>query len=150
MRVTLFAIALAVGGAVALTTASEILAQGMPWMHGRHGMMHGGAMIPPGAPGAASSATEGGVSGAPVAPADAVRGQRVYQTRCASCHGPDPSRDGPVGPSVKGAGRDLLMARVLFAAYPKGYAPKRRTWIMPAQPDLGPWMADLVAYLRAP
>jgi mono/diheme cytochrome c family protein len=80
---------------------------------------------------------------------DAERGRHVYFARCAACHNVDPTRNGPVGPAVKGAPIDLVRARVLWAAYPSGYVPKRRTRIMPAQPDLLPWIADLAAFLRA-
>jgi hypothetical protein len=55
-----------------------------------------------------------------------------------------------VGPAVKGAAIDLIRARVLRAAYPPGYVPKRPTWIMPAQPDLAPWIVDLAAFLQTP
>lgn len=86
---------------------------------------------------------------APSAPGGAERGRRVFLARCAACHGTDPARNGPVGPAVKGATTDLVRARVLWAAYPPGYVPKRPTRIMPPQPDLAQWIADLAAFLQA-
>jgi mono/diheme cytochrome c family protein len=79
----------------------------------------------------------------------AERGRRIYLARCTACHSADPALAGPVGPAVKGSAIDLVRARVLRAAYPPGYVPKRPTRIMPAQPDLAPWIADLAAFLRA-
>lgn len=81
-------------------------------------------------------------------PGSAERGRRVYLARCTACHSADPGRNGPVGPAVKGAPIDLVRARVLWAAYPAGYLPKRPTRIMPAQPDLAPLIIDLAAFLR--
>jgi mono/diheme cytochrome c family protein len=81
-------------------------------------------------------------------PGTAERGRRVYLARCTACHSPDPGRSGPVGPAVQGSSMDLVRARVLRAAYPPGYVPKRPTRIMPPQPDLAPWIADLAAFLR--
>ncbi len=79
---------------------------------------------------------------------DPVRGQQVYLARCTVCHGMDPGRDGPVGPAIKGASRELLEARILRGAYPPGYQPKRSTQVMQPMPDLEPALPDLAAYLR--
>ena len=76
----------------------------------------------------------------------ARRGKAAY-VNCVSCHGPDPTRDGPQGPAVAGASRALLEARVMRGAYPDGYKPKRSTAIMPPQPILQPYLDDLAAYL---
>jgi mono/diheme cytochrome c family protein len=80
---------------------------------------------------------------------NAELGRRVYLARCTACHNADPSRDGQVGPAIKGAPLELVRTRVLWAAYPPGYAPKRGTRIMPPQPDLVSRINDLAAYLRA-
>ena len=79
---------------------------------------------------------------------DPKRGRAIYQTNCAACHNNDPSKDGPIGPAIKGSPKELVEARVLRAAYPPGYTPKRRTTMMPAQPDLQPAIPDIVAFLR--
>lgn len=79
---------------------------------------------------------------------NAELGRQVYLARCTACHNADPSRDGRVGPAVKGAPLELVRTRVLWATYPSGYAPKRATRIMPPQPDLAPRISDLAAYLR--
>jgi hypothetical protein len=49
---------------------------------------------------------------------------------------------------VKGASRALLEAKVLNGSYPEGYAPKRPTRVMPAQPQLTGDIDALAAYLR--
>ncbi|HEY1265642.1 MAG TPA: c-type cytochrome [Candidatus Binatia bacterium] len=90
-------------------------------------------------------------SDTPVAKAgegDPKRGRAIYLTTCAACHNNDPSKDGAIGPAIKGSSKELVEARVLRAAYPPGYTPKRRTTMMPAQPDLKPAIPDIVAFLR--
>lgn len=78
----------------------------------------------------------------------AERGRQVYQAYCASCHGSDPARDGPIGPAIKGVSRELLEARVVRGTYPPGYTPKRPSQIMQPLPNLAPDIPDLGAYLR--
>ena len=87
--------------------------------------------------------TDGVASG----PGDPARGRRAYLVLCIACHNPDPSKDGPIGPAIKGASRELLEARVLNASYPPGYTPKRKTALMPKQPQLAKDIPDLAAYL---
>jgi mono/diheme cytochrome c family protein len=79
---------------------------------------------------------------------DPKRGRAVYLANCAACHHTDPSKDGPLGPPIKGASRELIEARLMRASYPPGYKPKRNTNAMPAQPYLEPSLPDLVAFLR--
>ncbi|HET9235256.1 MAG TPA: cytochrome c [Candidatus Eisenbacteria bacterium] len=78
---------------------------------------------------------------------DPERGRRVYMATCIACHNVDPSRDGAIGPAIKGASRELLEARILNASYPPGYTPKRKTALMPKQPQLAKDIPDLAAYL---
>ena len=80
-------------------------------------------------------------------PGDPARGRRVYMTVCIACHNPDPTKDGPIGPAVKGSSPELIEARVLRASYPPGYTPKRKTALMPKQPQLENEILDLAAYL---
>ncbi len=75
------------------------------------------------------------------------RGRSVYLSHCTACHAMDPAVDGPVGPAVKGTLPALLEARVLHAAYPPGYRPKRSTHVMPALPQLAPDLPALARYL---
>lgn len=77
----------------------------------------------------------------------ARRGKQAY-AHCIACHGADPTRDGPLGPSISGASRELIAARVLRGEYPEGYRPKRKTRQMPPIPYLEPAIDDLAAYLR--
>jgi|ERR1051325_7257186 len=79
---------------------------------------------------------------------DPKKGRATYLSNCAACHNTDPSRDGSIGPAIKGSPKDLIEARVLRAGYPPGYTPKRNTKMMPAQPYLQPAIPDLAAFLR--
>jgi mono/diheme cytochrome c family protein len=92
---------------------------------------------------AAAGCTDGGA----LSPA-AERGRQLYLAQCTACHAPDPAQTGPVGPPVKGSSRALLEAKLLRGAYPPGYAPKRPTSVMQAQPALGPEIASLVEFLK--
>lgn len=79
---------------------------------------------------------------------DANRGRSFYLSNCAACHNSsDPSKDGPVGPAIKGSSQALIEERVLKASYPPGYKPKRKTAMMPAQPYLKSAIPDLAAFL---
>jgi len=80
---------------------------------------------------------------------DAERGRRVYLAQCTACHNSDPSRDGSVGPAIKGSSEALLEARLLHATYPPGHTPKRKTKTMPPQPYLKSAIPDLAAFLNA-
>ena len=75
------------------------------------------------------------------------RGRQDYLGQCMVCHGPDPARDGPLGPAVKGASPALLEAKVLRGDYPPGHTPKRPSRAMPPMPALEPDIPALAAYL---
>lgn len=77
----------------------------------------------------------------------ARRGERIYRVNCIACHHRDPTQDGGLGPAIAGASYELLEARVLRAAYPPGYTPKRDTRMMVPQTHLEPEIAALTAYL---
>jgi mono/diheme cytochrome c family protein len=79
---------------------------------------------------------------------DPTKGRQIWLGQCVACHNADPGKDGPIGPAVKGASKDLLEARVVHATYPPGYKPKRETKVMPPRPDLVASIPDLAAYLR--
>jgi len=68
---------------------------------------------------------------------------------CVACHNHDPSKDGPIGPAIKGSPKELLQARVLRNGYPANYTPKRPTKVMPQFPFLEPEIPYLAVYLRA-
>jgi len=80
----------------------------------------------------------------------AEQGRRVYQSNCIACHNPDPARDGTLGPPLACASAELVEARVLRAAYPPGYTPKRDSKLMPAQPFLKGDVPSLAAFLACP
>jgi mono/diheme cytochrome c family protein len=79
---------------------------------------------------------------------DFERGRSVYVANCVACHNNDPSKDGPLGPAIKGSPKELLEARVLHNSYPPNYQPKRPTKVMPSFPFLEPEIPYLAAYLR--
>jgi hypothetical protein len=79
----------------------------------------------------------------------AERGAVVYRTNCIACHNENPNLPGSLGPPIAGAPRALVADRVLHAAYPLGYVPKRHSHIMRPLPWLGPHINDLTAYLDA-
>ena len=79
---------------------------------------------------------------------DAAKGQQAYMANCIACHNPDPSKDGAVGPALKGSSAELIKIRVLEAKYPAGYKPKRDTNLMPPLPHLAGTVADLAAFLK--
>ena len=79
----------------------------------------------------------------------AEQGRVAYTSNCIACHSPDPSVAGGVGPAIAGSSRELLEARILRAEYPSGYAPKRDSRLMPAQPYLAGQIDDLFAYLAS-
>ena len=78
----------------------------------------------------------------------AGRGRQVYLAQCTACHNSDPSKNGPLGPAIKGSSRELLEARVLRGAYPPGYKPKRGTAIMQPMPQAASALDDLAAFLK--
>ena len=51
---------------------------------------------------------------------DWQRGRAVYVANCVACHNNDPSKDGPIGPAIKGSSKELLEARVLSTSLPTG------------------------------
>ena len=75
-------------------------------------------------------------------------GKSVYQSYCTSCHNSDPKKNGAVGPDVFGSSKELIEARVLRAAYPPGYTPKRKSGVMVALPYLKKDIDALYAYLN--
>ncbi len=77
------------------------------------------------------------------------RGEVLYRTNCASCHGGDPNRPGALGPAIAGSPRALVEARVLHRSYPAGYHPKRQTHLMQPMPWMAAHIDDLTAYLDA-
>ncbi len=79
---------------------------------------------------------------------DWKRGRAVYVANCVACHNSDPSKDGPIGPALKGSPPELIEYRVLRTQYPPGYKPKRHTQVMPTFPFLKTEIPYLVAYLR--
>lgn len=113
------------GGAMAAETPAPAAAPAMP---------------------AASAAMAGGAG-------DAAKGEQVYKTICFVCHGPDPAKDGPLGPAIAGSPRALIEARVMNGnadyekSYPPGYTPKRNTKLMTPFPHLKGDIDNLAAYL---
>jgi mono/diheme cytochrome c family protein len=80
---------------------------------------------------------------------EAEKGRTLYSLHCTACHNPDPSKDGSLGPAVKGSSLDLLIARVTRGEYPPGYTPKRQTHIMQKLPLTVDEVKSLHAYLNS-
>ena len=76
------------------------------------------------------------------------KGRALYQSVCITCHNPNPTQNGVLGPSVAGSSLELLEARVVNASYPPGYTPKRSTKSMAALPHLKNDLPALYAYLN--
>jgi mono/diheme cytochrome c family protein len=84
-------------------------------------------------------------------PAQALRdrGKAIYSSACIACHNADPKVSGALGPDIAGSSRELLEARILRAAYPEGYKPKRESRTMVALPYLKDDIESLHAYLNS-
>ena len=76
------------------------------------------------------------------------QGRAVYMSNCIACHNMDPKLDGALGPAVEGSSRELLEARIMRAAYPAGYTPKRDSKVMIALPYLSNEIDALTEYLN--
>ena len=87
-------------------------------------------------------------AGTVMAAGDSAAGQAKYNEVCLACHGPDPSVDGPVGPSIKGSSAEMIKLRVLEGKYPEGTTPKRPTMVMPPMPHLAGDIDNLAAFLK--
>ncbi|MEE9147068.1 MAG: cytochrome c [Candidatus Tectomicrobia bacterium] len=79
----------------------------------------------------------------------AERGRKVYLSNCMPCHHDTPALPGAVGPAIAGSSLELVEARILYAAYPQGYTPKKPSRVMPALPHLKDEIKPLAAYLMA-
>jgi len=77
----------------------------------------------------------------------AARGEKIYRNICVVCHHANPIQDGPLGPAIAGASRELLEAKLLRGEYPAGYTPQRDTQQMPRFEYLEPTLDDIAAFL---
>lgn len=77
------------------------------------------------------------------------KGKISYLNNCIACHHADPSKDGAIGPAIKGSSLELLEARIMMAKYPTGYTPKRNTGSMVALPHLKEDIPAIHAYLNS-
>ena len=79
---------------------------------------------------------------------DPAKGKEIYLRICAHCHGKNPAWGNFKNPALTGSSRELLQARILRAAYPPGYKPKKPTKTMPPFPYLKPHIDDIYAFLN--
>lgn len=85
----------------------------------------------------------------PAADGAAAQGEKIYKNVCITCHDPDPTREGAVGPALAGSSEELLRAKVLRGEYPPGYSPRRSSKLMPPLPYLEEQIPALAAFLSA-
>ena len=97
---------------------------------------------------ALSACSKDSEQSAPAKDPDWERGRAIFVANCVACHNSDPSKDGPIGPAIKGSAQELIAARVLSSNYPPNYKPKRPTKVMPQFPFLESEIPYLAAYLR--
>lgn len=88
------------------------------------------------------------LAGPLMAAGDPAKGKVIWDTICQACHGPNPQKDGPLGPAVHGSPLELVKARVLQAKYPPGYKPKRDTTMMPPFPQYKDDIEHITAFLN--
>jgi mono/diheme cytochrome c family protein len=81
---------------------------------------------------------------------EVAAGRAIYMSHCIACHSTDPSRDGSLGPAIKGSALELVQARVLRGEYPPGYTPKRTTKIMVRLPLTEEDVARVHKFLNSP
>ena len=81
---------------------------------------------------------------------DVAMGRALFMSHCIACHNVDPSRDGSLGPAIKGSSLELVQARVMRGEYPPGYTPKRTTRIMVKLPLTDEDVAKIHKFLNAP
>jgi len=96
-----------------------------------------------------SCSKESDQSGKAAKDPDWERGRAVYVANCVACHNSDPSKDGPIGPAIKGSSQELIEARILRSSYPPNYKPKRTTKIMPQFPYLKSEIPYIAAFLSS-
>jgi mono/diheme cytochrome c family protein len=113
----------------------------------------------PAAPAPAAPSSPPAAPAAAAAHGDAARGAALYQTYCASCHGPRGDGDGPVGASLNpqpakhsdGSYMNALSNEHLFRVIEEGGAAVGKS------PLMAPWggtlsdeqIRDVVAYVRS-
>jgi mono/diheme cytochrome c family protein len=81
---------------------------------------------------------------------DVAMGRAIFMSHCIACHNADPSRDGALGPAIKGSSLELVQARVMRGEYPPGYTPKRASHIMVKLPITEEDVAKIHKFLNAP
>jgi len=81
---------------------------------------------------------------------DVAMGRAMFMSHCIACHNVDPSRDGSLGPAIKGSSLELVQARVMRGEYPPGYTPKRTSHIMVKLPITEEDVEKIHKFLNAP
>lgn len=76
-------------------------------------------------------------------------GKSIYQTRCTSCHNPNPTKPGNIGPDIAGSSLELITLKTQKREYPKGYKPKRKTRVMPRIILTEKQLKELYSYINS-
>lgn len=79
----------------------------------------------------------------------ANNGKTLYTTHCIRCHNSNPWLSGSVGPELITTPYAVFPTKVLQGSYPRGYAPKRRSKIMPTFPRLTKDIDKIYDYIRS-
>lgn len=80
---------------------------------------------------------------------DIQEGKRVYIINCVRCHNSNPNKPGTIGPDLVTTPLEVLRTKVPTGKYPSGYAPKRRTRVMPKFPHLTNKVDQVYKYIQS-
>ena len=69
--------------------------------------------------------------GKPDSPTPTYKGKLLYKRNCISCHNPNPSKKGSIGPELTDTPKEVFVSKVTKGTYPTWYSPKRDTNMMP-------------------
>jgi len=78
-----------------------------------------------------------------------LRGKRVYNQSCISCHNPDPRLVGVLAPDIAGSKEEVIRSMILYGKPPEGVAPKWSHTNMAPLPHLENEVPYIYEFLKA-
>lgn len=78
-----------------------------------------------------------------------TEGKGLYVINCIRCHNANPTKAGAIGPELYTTPNNVFTTKVPNGTYPNGYAPKRRTKIMPKFKSLTTKTDLIYNYIRS-